>query len=280
MNPGGWNEGYGGGGGGISFPRLTQAVKVLLIVNGAVALLQLIWVMITGNPQGLANILGTSLDEFLGNPLLGVLSLLTYQFVHDAGSLGHLLMNGLMLYFFGTMVEQRVGPKGLTSLYVGSGVLGGILWWLFSALSGQGMVPCIGASGAVYGILAYAAFMAPMSLVILILIPVRLWVLAALLGAVALYAMLISLRLGPGGIADAAHVGGAAAGALAWWQREWIRGLGYRMANAGREREARRERNRAKRLDALLKKIKDVGITALSKSERRFLSRYSKDKRD
>lgn len=276
MSDGGWSEGHGMGG-GISFPRLTQAVKILLIINAAVAVLQLIWLMITGN--GLSYWLGTSLDKFLENPLLGVLSLFTYQFVHSSERLGHLLMNGLMLYFFGTMVEQRVGAKALTWIYLGTGFVGGVFWWLFSAVAGISYVPCVGASGAVYGILAYAAFMAPMSMVIVILVPVRLWVLAALLGVYALYSMLVSLRLGTGGVADSAHVGGALAGTLIWWQRDWLRTLGYRLGNASRERERKRERKRAKRLDELLKKIKEVGITGLTGSERRFLSRYSKDKR-
>jgi membrane associated rhomboid family serine protease len=265
-------------GGGVSFPRLTHAVKILLIINAAVALLQLIWFMSTGG--NFANLLGTSLDNFLDNPLRGVVSLVTYQFVHKVLGLGHLFGNALILYFFGSMVEQRIGAKGMAWLYLGTGVLGGIFWWLFSALAGIGMVPCIGASGAAYGIMAYAALTAPMSMVILIVIPVRLWVLAAGLGVFALYATLVDLRLGPSGTANAAHVGGALAGALAWWQRDWIRGLGYRMANAGKEREARRAREREKRLDQLLQKIKELGITALSKSERRFLSRYSKDRRD
>jgi len=279
MNRGGWNDGAGGMG-GVSFPRLTQAVKLLMIVNGAVALLQLIWFMSTGDT--FYQLLGTSLDKFLGNPIYGVLSLFTYQFVHDARNLWHIFGNLLVLYFFGTMVEARIGTKALIWLYLACGVAGGLFWWLFSALTGQGMVPCVGASGAAYGILTYAAFMAPMSLVILILFPVRLWVVAALFGGFALYSTLIALRLGGGGgdVAHAAHVGGALLGAWVWWKRDWIRGLGYRLANAGRERERRRQRSRAERLDRLLRKIKEAGMTGLSKAERRFLSRYSKDKRD
>lgn len=81
-------------------------------------------------------------------------SWITYQFMH-AGWM-HLLGNMIMLLLFAAVLEQMVGAVGLISIYIFSGIAGGVL---FTLLSENSLAPMIGASGSLSGVMAfYAAF--------------------------------------------------------------------------------------------------------------------------
>ncbi len=67
----------------------------------------------------------------------------TYQFVHDAGSLWHLLGNMVFLWVFGSAVESRMRSWGFLALYLTGGMVAGLCQM---AMSG---VPLVGASGSV-----------------------------------------------------------------------------------------------------------------------------------
>src|SRR2546423_1997314 len=60
----------------------------------------------------------------------------------------HLLMNMFALYWFGSLLEQRIGSGKFLMLYLVSGLAGsaGALLW-------SPLVPTVGASGAIFGIL-------------------------------------------------------------------------------------------------------------------------------
>ena len=76
----------------------------------------------------------------------------TYMFLH--AGIGHLLFNMLGLFFFGGRLETKLGAPRFLMLYFLSGVGAAAFSFLFSWQS-----PVVGASGAVYGILAgYAMF--------------------------------------------------------------------------------------------------------------------------
>ena len=257
-------------------PRLTPAVKALLLVNVGVFLCGTLLYLTTG--ATLSPWLGLSLHSITGNPI-GVLRLVTYQFVHSQFDLWHIVMNMLVLYFFGTMVEERIGTRGLVRFYLLAGITGGLFWLVTSGLMGASDIRVVGASGAVYGIMAYAALLAPMARVFFLIVILPLWVLAALLGFFALYNTMLAFRAGPGQVADAAHLGGMVFGLL-WWRfhgrlAAWRAGL----EAAGRARRRRREEARRKELDRILAKIKDRGMPSLSAMERRFLERYSQGPR-
>src|SRR5437660_4428455 len=88
---------------------------------------------------------------FPGAPLVGVAHheywrLITAAFLHY-GPL-HLLLNMLALYWFGTLLEQRIGSGKYLLLYVVSGLAGSA-----GALILDPLVPTVGASGAIFGIL-------------------------------------------------------------------------------------------------------------------------------
>lgn len=60
----------------------------------------------------------------------------------------HLIMNMLALYWFGSLLEQRIGSGRFLALYIVSGLAGSAGALLWSPLT-----PTVGASGAIFGIL-------------------------------------------------------------------------------------------------------------------------------
>src|SRR5687767_10119342 len=125
-------------------PPVTPWVLRLIVANALVFLLQ----------QTLSGSLQYNFALVPGLVLQRPWTVLTYMFLH--GGLGHLFFNMLSLYFFGPVVEARLGSKHFLRLYLVSGLTGALLSILFP----QGaMIPIIGASGAVFGInLAFAYF--------------------------------------------------------------------------------------------------------------------------
>ena len=258
----------------LGFPRLTSAVRTLIAINVAVFVVNLVYFLVSQDNRGLATWLSLSSARLRDNPVLGLLTFVTYQFVHSLQDPFHILMNMLLLYFLGTVVEEAVGPRRLVWLYLMSGFAGGALWILISMLVGGPSV--VGASGAVYGILVFAACMFPRMEILFMVVRLPLWVLAVILVGVAAYMTALTVRSGNpvGSVADAAHLGGAAYGFLlhrlermglgAWWAR----------VRAGMARQ--REEHKEHRLDAILHKISQHGMTSLTASERRFLEEESR----
>jgi len=85
-------------------------------------------------------------------------TLLTSLFLHDPGNLTHLLGNMAFLAVFGTLVEGSLGHLRFLALYGAAGVLGGFSHVLVDPSSTS---PLVGASGAVFGILAVATVLRP-----------------------------------------------------------------------------------------------------------------------
>ena len=85
---------------------------------------------------------------FQGTFTAAVLPLLTSMFLH--GSWMHLIGNMWFLWLFGDNVEDRLGRARFTVLYLASGVGAGLCQVM---VNWDGLVPMIGASGAVAGVL-------------------------------------------------------------------------------------------------------------------------------
>lgn len=81
--------------------------------------------------------------------------LFTYQFVHDGWV--HLLSNLFVLIFLGARVERKIGSLLFLVLFLGSGVLGGIVW----AVTASPTQYCLGASASVAGLLGGWAVLYP-----------------------------------------------------------------------------------------------------------------------
>jgi membrane associated rhomboid family serine protease len=178
---------------------VTPAVKSLLIVNTAVFFLQLFlptqFLILFGLVPALV-----WQDFYLWQ-------LFTYQFLH--GGLFHLLFNMLALWMFGCDLERRWGSPFFLKYYFVSVVGGGILNTLF--LPGQ-VVPSIGASAGIYGILLAYGLIYPNQIVYFyFFFPIKMKHFVWIIGGIALYSSVLS---GQSGIAHLAHLGGMVFGYL------------------------------------------------------------------
>ena len=136
---------------------------------------------------------------------------LTYQFLH--AGLWHLLFNCLAIFFFGRVVEMVLGPRRFLTLYLASGVLGGVLQMLFALLLPSHFdAPVVGASAGASGLVAAFAVLNWQERFTLLIyfFPVNLrgktlfWVSIAL--------TVIGILTPNSSIANAAHLGGILTG--------------------------------------------------------------------
>lgn len=72
--------------------------------------------------------------------------LITYQFLHDPGGVGHVAFNMLFLWVFGCAVEDRMTRTGFFSFYLMAGIFAALAHMSFSDS------PIIGASGSIAGV--------------------------------------------------------------------------------------------------------------------------------
>jgi membrane associated rhomboid family serine protease len=86
------------------------------------------------------------------------LTLLTSQFLH--GDIFHLVGNMWFLFLFGRSVEQVLRPALFLTLYLGTGVLAALAHVLVDT---ESVIPCLGASGAISGVLGAYFFRFPMN---------------------------------------------------------------------------------------------------------------------
>lgn len=83
-------------------------------------------------------------------------NLLSYQFLH--GGLFHLISNMWALWIFGDNVEDRMGHLRFLIFYLLCGICAGLFHVFTLPNSG---VPCVGASGAISGVLGAYTFLYP-----------------------------------------------------------------------------------------------------------------------
>lgn len=130
--------------------------------------------------------------------------MVTPAFLH--ADLGHLFVNMLTLFFFGSSVELFYGTAGLLVIYLGSQLAaqGYTLWRKWDDLQYQ----AVGASGAVSGVVIAFCVEEPMRpLYLFFAIPMPAFVFA--IG----YIAYSTLAMGSGGrVAHEAHLGGALGG--------------------------------------------------------------------
>jgi membrane associated rhomboid family serine protease len=145
------------------------------------------------------------------------LTLLSSMFMH-AGWL-HLGGNMLFLWIFGDNVEHRAGPVLYLLLYLAFGVIGSLAQVLTAAGS---VIPTLGASGAISGVLGAYIVLFPTNRVTVFLfrlfvqvpaiVAIGIWIAFQLISGFG--ASVVSDESG-GGVAYMAHIGGFAAGVVA-----------------------------------------------------------------
>jgi membrane associated rhomboid family serine protease len=203
----------------------------------------------------------------------------TYMFLH--ANLWHIFLNMLGLYLLGPETERAMGSRRFLVLYFVSGVLGGVGWVFFSR---DPFASCLGASGALFGILgAFAALYPdrPITVLVFFVLPVtvKAWVLAASLGVITLLFLLTSYG---GNIAYGAHLAGGIAGYFYTLAAFRGRGFGWwsRVGSSLWQRVRSRPQVSSGELDRVLDKIATQGMNSLTRAERALLERASRKRRE
>ena len=266
---------------------LTPVVKRLIIANVAVFLAQLI---IDGRGPGFFY------EWFAFHPssiLTRPWSVFTYMFIH--GDFWHVLLNMLVLFFFGPPLESMWGGREFTKFYFLCG-LGGVA--LSFAFSPAGLV---GSSAAMYGLMLAFAMNWPTT-------PIYIWgifpVQARFLVAFLFIVSLVSAFGDPGpngGVSHLAHLGGLVTGFI-YLKLDWrrpatkldhlkkatrVRRLAIVPRDEGEEESARSqavgnswarvdERRLLDAVDRVLDKISAEGMSSLTSEERRLLDEVSR----
>src|SRR5437016_1857916 len=156
-------------------------------------------------------------------PIPVYLTLITSMFMH--GGLAHIFGNMLFLFIFGDNIEDRVGHFRYLIFYLVCGVLAGLSHVCATiALAGGDqaslLMPSLGASGAISGVLGAYILLFPTNRVVVLLgwfampmpafIAIGLWFVFQLISGLGV----LGSGSQQGGVAYAAHIGGFIAGLI------------------------------------------------------------------
>ncbi len=143
----------------------------------------------------------------------------TYMFIHSAG-LFHILLNMMVLWMFGSELEQLWRKKFFLTYYLVCGVGAALVYFVginvYSFFGGQSAlmdIPVVGASGAVFGLLlAYGIIFGERVVLFMFLFPMKARTFTILIAGLELLTMLQSGFGSP--VANLAHLGGLLSGFL------------------------------------------------------------------
>ena len=240
------------------------------------------------------------IEQFIFRPW----SIVTYAFNHSLGDIWHIIMNMLMLYWFGRLIVEYLGTAKLISLYILGAMAGGVMFliayntipFLIERSYNSSMV---GASGAVYAITVAAATLIPNYTFFLVFLgPVRIKYIAA-------FGIFLSFIGSTGSNAggNIAHLGGAFLGYIFIKQLQsgtdigaWVHNViaffksfftrqsnikvSHKKSGSYGGTRSRRAGASSKidqaEIDAILDKISQSGYESLSKEEKQKLFNASK----
>jgi membrane associated rhomboid family serine protease len=210
--------------------------------------------------------------------------MISCMFLH--GGFSHILFNMWGLYLFGSMLEKKIGRTQFFIMYFISGIIGSLLWIIFNP---SYPMSCIGASGAVFGVIIASAMFFPNQQFMLLIppVPMKLKTLAIVYILLEVFFFEVSSSKSGGffgNIAHIVHLGGALGGYLyiriifakeiAWDILPF--GGGSRKSNTGKTIRPRVASSgwsftgdsvSQQDLDRLLDKISLSGINSLSEKE-------------
>jgi membrane associated rhomboid family serine protease len=201
----------------LKWPVPPYATWTLIAVNVAIFLVQTVY-LDDAAATAVITAFGTTPAALFHHvpqpgPLPAELTLVTGLFLH--ASWLHLLGNMIYLWVFGDDIEEALGPARFLGFYF---LTGAAAAFAYCVVDTQLMVPLIGASGAIAGVLAAYLLLRPCekvwAVVWRIVVHVRAyWIIGAWV-----LLQLIMLAMKPeDGVAYAAHVGGLLAGAVLFY---------------------------------------------------------------
>ena len=143
-----------------------------------------------------------------------LLSILTSMFLH--GGIAHLIGNMVFLFIFGDNIEDRFVHVKYLLIYIVWGATAAIFHSIFAVSTGGGMVPAVGASGAISGVMGAYLVMFPRAKIFTVI--VAFFITTVRIPALAYIPFWFILQvifglIDPfGGVAYLAHLGGFVAG--------------------------------------------------------------------
>jgi membrane associated rhomboid family serine protease len=260
---------YDGGRGGMRFtmPAITPAVKMILIINIAVFLPCFLI-------DPVREVIFRWFSVFPADTFRSwqIWRLITYQFLHDG--IRHILFNMLILFFFGPMLERVWGSRKFVKFYLICGACGGVLFTLLVWAGWLKPNQLVGASGAIYGMLAAGAVLYPnMRVYVLGIFPMSMKVLVIIL---AVMSLLFTIR-GDNQGGQAAHLAGLAAGAVYMLWPRWQQARSNRSQRPIKwESKINQQRVFQADVDRILDKVHDKGISSLTRKEKKMLREATK----
>ena len=247
----------------------TDAIKTLISVNFAIFILQSISsseIMFFSNFGLVPKLVWSQLK--IWQPF-------TYMFFH--GDIWHVLINMFVLWMFGTELERAWGKKNFLRFYFITGVGSGLGTMLFGL---QSLVPIVGASGAIYGVLlAYGVLFPNRTVYLYGIIPIKsIWFVIGI-GVIAFFSSFNNFT----NISHLTHLFGMVIGYLylkrpvhfrALWFSVFKKVLEYRIQN--QEKKISHSIEMEKDLNSLLDKINKEGFSSLTQEEEERLYKNSK----
>lgn len=272
------------------FMRIPTVIRTIIAISAVVFIIQAVIGSIqVGNvPLNRYIVDYLAFDPNLFTAVTQPWRFITYIFLHGSGF--HLLFNMLWLWWMGRSVEEAIGPRSFTVLFLGSGIGGAFFHIALSFLYGTSYV--IGASGAVFGVMVAFAYMFPRVPIMLIFLPPieARFVVAGLIALDVLF-------IGAGdNVARLVHLGGAGVGYLlikAHYQGKDLSAYIRPFERLWQEKPKKKKRKRNQNmysvsdveiveetdqseLDEILEKISKKGYDGLTKEEKKKLFELSK----
>ena len=142
-------------------------------------------------------------------------SAVTSMFIH--GGIAHIAGNMVFLFIFGDNIEDRFGRVKYLLIYISWGIVASLVHSIYAVNTGSGVVPAVGASGAISGVLGAYLVMFPRAKIFTIIM--AFFITTIRIPALAFIPFWFILQIifaliGPtgGGVAYLAHIGGFVVG--------------------------------------------------------------------
>ena len=253
------------------FYKITPVVKGLMIVYGVVFCVQAFFFL---SPLHLDLRKYLGLDPFQVIEKLHFWQIFTYMFLHeniDPGGIFSLLSTYITLYFCGTELESYLGRKRFLYFYLLCGIFSALLGLLvypfypqFKAFSTPAPV--------LYGVLCLYAFLYPYRVILFMFVfPIKAKNLILLLLLIYAYSFFWTHHL-----AVVCLLGGGLFGYLYYRYEPKLQGFFERFEEKQYEVETINENQIRQKVDDLLEKISNEGIGKLTRKEKNFLKKASK----
>lgn len=218
-------------------------------------------------------------------------TLFTYQFFHD--TLWHWLFNCVLLYFLGSLLKFRITNKQLVLLFLGGGVLGGLLWVLFTQyqIIKIDTIPMLGSSASLMSLWGAALILYPnYSIKLFFKWDVALKWFVYALGLLIFFGLFSSASSGSALVHLAGLLVGVVLSYVMFFSRSFhsvevfFKNIFKKKlvvkevyVNPSKVQKAKVSLNQQEKVDAILDKISAHGYDSLSKEEKEFLFSTSKN---